>query len=72
MRIVAGSFDSQKDGRPVIIVDKHQGQLHFQILTIETPHTANFLRLGAEPTNDGKPPRIGLLRYNLYYVAVLL
>ena len=65
MRIVASSFDGQEDGRPVIIAENHQGKLRFQILTTETPRIASFLRLGADPTNVGQPPRIGLLRYIL-------
>ncbi|XP_076438226.1 uncharacterized protein LOC143277326 isoform X3 [Babylonia areolata] len=60
MRVVSDSFDSQEDGVPVLDGSKGQGELHFQILTTDTPHTASFLYLGSHPTGAGYPPTLGL------------
>ncbi|XP_076438233.1 uncharacterized protein LOC143277331 [Babylonia areolata] len=60
MRVVSDSFDSQGDGVPVLDGSKGQGELHFQILTTDTPHTASFLYLGSHPTGAGYPPTLGL------------
>ncbi|XP_076438269.1 uncharacterized protein LOC143277372 [Babylonia areolata] len=60
MQILSDSFDPQEDGVPVLDGSKGQGELHFQILTTDTPHTSSFLYLGSHPTGAGYPPTLGL------------
>ncbi|XP_076438213.1 uncharacterized protein LOC143277317 [Babylonia areolata] len=61
LRIPSDSFDFQEDGVPVLDGSKGQGELHFQILTTATPHTASFLYLGSDDTGPGSQPTPGLL-----------
>ncbi|XP_076438215.1 uncharacterized protein LOC143277318 isoform X2 [Babylonia areolata] len=62
LRIPSDSFYFQEDGVPVLDNSKGQGELHFQILTTATPHTASFLYLGSDDTGPGSQPTPGLLR----------
>ncbi|KAL8592895.1 hypothetical protein ACOMHN_050722 [Nucella lapillus] len=61
MRIVRDSFSSAEDGVPVLDSSSQHGELHFQVLTTDTPHTATFLYLGTNFTGAGYPPTSGLL-----------
>ncbi|KAL8608865.1 hypothetical protein ACOMHN_063940 [Nucella lapillus] len=61
MRIARDSFSSVEDGVPVLDNSPQQGELHFQVLTTDTPHTASFLYLGTDSTGAGYPPTSGLL-----------
>ncbi|KAL8592893.1 hypothetical protein ACOMHN_050720 [Nucella lapillus] len=62
MRIARDSFSSSEDGVPVLNSSPQQGELHFQVLTMDTPHTTTFLYLGTDSTGAGYPPTSGLLR----------
>ncbi|KAL8592894.1 hypothetical protein ACOMHN_050721 [Nucella lapillus] len=62
MQIARDSFSSSEDGVPVLDSSPQQGELHFQVLTMDTPHTATFLYLGTDSTGAGYPPTSGLLR----------
>ncbi|KAL8608867.1 hypothetical protein ACOMHN_063942 [Nucella lapillus] len=61
MRIARDSFSSAEDGVTVLDSSTQQGELHFQVLTTDTPHTASFLYLGTDSTGAGYPPTSGLL-----------
>ncbi|KAL8566048.1 hypothetical protein ACOMHN_036207 [Nucella lapillus] len=61
MRIARDSFSYVEDGVPVLDSSPQQGELHFQVLTTDTPHTASFLYLGTDSTGAGYPPTSGLL-----------
>ncbi|KAL8605660.1 hypothetical protein ACOMHN_064220 [Nucella lapillus] len=61
MRIARDSFSFVEDGVPVLDSSPQQGELHFQVLTTDTPHTASFLYLGTDSTGAGYPPTSGFL-----------
>ncbi|XP_070201159.1 uncharacterized protein [Littorina saxatilis] len=61
MRVITSSFTSVGDDVPLLTFEGHQGQLGFQVITMETPNAASFLFLGPSLNTSAQPPRLGLL-----------